>query len=131
MSALRIEGTTGETRDLGFDDLAALPGQIENVGLLVAGREGGAVALRSVLDLVGGPAGARQAMLESSDGTFSQVAPLDALGSALLVYRLGDGPLPADRGGPVRFLIPNLEECGAAGVDRCTNVKALGRIALA
>jgi len=73
-------------------------------------------------------AAARQVTLESSDGAFSQEAPLAALESALLLYRLGDGPLPASQGGPVRFLIPNLEECGAAGVDRCTNVKALGRI---
>jgi len=131
MTALRIEGPGLEARDLGFDDLAALPDQVENVGSLAPGRQGGAVPLRAVLDAVGVGPGAREVTLESADGKFSQRAPLDGLRSALLVYRLGDGPLPADRGGPIRFLVPNLEECGIPGVDRCTNVKALGRIRLA
>src|SRR5262249_61788765 len=61
-------------------------------------------------------------------GKFSQQAPLAALQSAVLVYRLGELPLPAEKGGPVRFLIPNLEECNVGGVDRCANVKALARL---
>lgn len=131
MSSLRIETARGGAREFAFDDLAALPGQIADVATLAPGREGGAVPLRSLLDLVGVPAGAARVTLESLDGKFVQDAPLAALGSAVLVYRLGDAPLPADRGGPVRFLIPNLEARGLAGVDRCTNVKALGRIRIA
>lgn len=131
MTTLRIEGAALAGRDLGFDDLAALPGQVENVATLATGREGGAVPLWSVLAAVGAPAGTREVTLESVDGSFSQRAPLDALRSAVLVYRLGDGPLPASLGGPIRFLVPNLEECAAPSVDRCTNVKALGRIRLA
>jgi hypothetical protein len=46
----------------------------------------------------------------------------------VLVYRLGDGPLPESQGGPVRLLIPNLEECLSEAVDRCTNVKGLGTV---
>ncbi len=128
MAGLRIEGAVARTLELGFAELAALPGQIADVTALAPGREGGAVALRSVLDAAGLSAGAEALRLDSTDGKFSQEAPLDALGSAILVYRLGDAPLPPDRGGPIRFLIPNLESCNLPGVDRCTNVKALGRI---
>jgi len=127
---LRIEGDIERPRELSFDDLAALPGQIADVATLAKGRTGGAVPLRSVLDAVGVSPAAARVTLESTDGTFSQEAPLAALGSAVLVYRSGDGPLPPGEGGPIRFLVPNLEECERAGIDRCTNVKALGRIRL-
>jgi DMSO/TMAO reductase YedYZ molybdopterin-dependent catalytic subunit len=125
---VRIEGQVQTPRDFDFADLASLPGQIADVATLVPGREGGAVALRSLLEAVGAPATATRVTLESADGKFSQQAPLAALHSAVLVYRVGDRPLPADKGGPVRFLIPNIEECNIGGVDRCTNVKALARV---
>lgn len=127
---LRVEGDVRHPGDFAFADLAALPGQVADVGTLVPGREGGAVAFRSLLAAVGPSPAASRATLESSDGKFSQQAPLAALESAVLVYRLGAGPLPADQGGPVRFLIPNLEKCSIGGVDRCTNVKALARISI-
>jgi DMSO/TMAO reductase YedYZ molybdopterin-dependent catalytic subunit len=125
---VRIEGQVRTPREFGFADLAALPGQIADVASLVPGREGGAVALRSLLDAVGVSAAATRVTLESADGKFSQQAPLAALESAVLVYRIGDLPLPVDKGGPVRLLIPNLEECNIGGLDRCTNVKALARV---
>src|SRR5262249_4902302 len=77
-------------REFAFADLASLPGQIPDVAALVPGREGGAVALRSVLDAVGASAAATLVTLESADGKFAQQAPLAALQSAVLVYRLGD-----------------------------------------
>jgi len=125
---VRVEGNVRAARDFSFEDLAALPEQVSDVGALVPGRTGGAVRLSAVLAAAGASADASEVTLESSDGKFSQRAPLAALGSAIVVYRLGDAPLPGDQGGPVRFLIPNLEDCNVPGVDRCTNVKALARI---
>jgi hypothetical protein len=125
---VRVDGQVRTPREFAFADLASLPGQIPDVAALVPGREGGAVALRSVLDAVGASAAATLVTLESADGKFAQQAPLAALQSAVLVYRLGDRPLPPERGGPVRFLIPDLDECNVGGVDRCTNVKALARV---
>jgi DMSO/TMAO reductase YedYZ molybdopterin-dependent catalytic subunit len=127
-SMLRVEGNVRRPSELGFDELAALPGQIADVAALAPGRRGGAVPFRSLLDAVGVSESASRVTLESADGEFSQQAPLAALESAVLVYRLAAGPLPVDLGGPVRFLIPNLEDCNVPGVDRCTNVKALGRV---
>jgi DMSO/TMAO reductase YedYZ molybdopterin-dependent catalytic subunit len=128
MSRLRIEGEVTTPREIGFDDLASLPEQVADVSALVPGREGGAVRLRSVLAAVGVKDGATHVTLDSEDGSFSQDAPLAALGNAVLLYRIDDRPLPKEKGGPVRFLIPDLEDCGTGGVDRCTNVKGLGRI---
>ena len=131
MGVLFIEGRVRAPRELSFDDLAALPGQIEDVGTVAPGRRGGAVPFLSLLDASGVEAGATAVTLESTDGSFRQEAPLSALREAVIVYRLGDEPLPPEEGGPVRFLIPNLEECLSEGVDRCTNVKRLGRIQVA
>ncbi len=125
---VRVDGRVRTARDFSFADLAALPEQIADVAVLVPGRAGGAVRLSALLAAAGAFADATAVRLESCDGEFSQQAPLAALDSAIVVYRLGDAPLPNDQGGPVRFLIPNLEECNVPGVDRCTNVKALARI---
>jgi len=124
---LRVEGAVRASRAFGFADLAALPDQIPDVGTVVADRQGGAVPFRALLETVGVSPDATRVVLESLDGRFSQEAPLGSLQTAVLVYRLADRPLPTELGGPVRFLIPDVEECGA-GVDRCTNVKALGLV---
>ncbi|MGH7820681.1 MAG: molybdopterin-dependent oxidoreductase [Candidatus Binatia bacterium] len=128
MTGLRIEGRVERPGELGFGELARLPGQIPDVGALAPGRRGGAVRFRELLEAVGAAADAKEVTLSSTDGGFVQSAPLSALGEAVHVYRLGDGPLPEGEGGPVRFLVPNLEECLSEGVDRCTNVKRLGTI---
>jgi DMSO/TMAO reductase YedYZ molybdopterin-dependent catalytic subunit len=127
MSRLQVDGDVRMPRALAFDDLAALPGQIADVSTLVRGRVGGAVRLASILESVGAAPEATHVTLVSADG-FEQSAPLAALGQAIVLYRKGDGPLPAEEGGPLRFLVPNAAECAAMGVDRCTNVKYLGRI---
>jgi 2-dehydropantoate 2-reductase len=53
-----------------------------------------------------------------------------AVRDAIVAYRLGNEPLPEKKGGPFRFLIPNIEECAIGGVDACANVKFLARIEL-
>jgi DMSO/TMAO reductase YedYZ molybdopterin-dependent catalytic subunit len=128
MARLRVEGRVERPAELGLEELSRLPGQIADVGTVAPGRRGGAVRFRSLLDEVGVAADATEVTLSSADGVFTQTAPLSALGGAVLVYRLGDGVLPDGEGGPVRFLIPNLEECLSEGVDRCTNVKGLATI---
>ena len=127
MTQLQIDGEVRTPRTLAFGDLAALPGQIADVSTLVQGRVGGGVRLASILESVGVASQAKNVTLVSTDG-FEQSAPLAALGQAIVLYRLGDRPLPAEEGGPLRFIVPNAAECAAMGVDRCTNVKYLGRI---
>jgi DMSO/TMAO reductase YedYZ molybdopterin-dependent catalytic subunit len=128
MDRLRVDGAVGLARDFGFDDLAALPGQVPDISTLIAGREGGGVRLQSLLDAVGARAYGTHVTLTSTDGRFSASVPLAAVRDAVVAYRLGNAPLPREKGGPLRFFIPNVEQCAVGGVDACANVKFLGRI---
>lgn len=130
MEQLRIEGEVQHARTLSFADLAALPEQVADVGDLIPGREGGGVRLRSILEVVGTLPAATYLTVVSSDEKFSASVPLDAVQDAIVAYRLGDEPLPQKKGGPIRFFIPNVEECAIGGVDACANVKFVGLMRL-
>jgi DMSO/TMAO reductase YedYZ molybdopterin-dependent catalytic subunit len=118
-----VEGAVARPRAFGLADLGALPDQVDDVGTLVAGRAGKAVRLAAALRAVGPSPDATHLTVESGDGRFAASVPLDGLAEAVLVYRLGDGPLPAAQGGPVRLLIPDAARCRQAEVDTCANVK--------
>jgi hypothetical protein len=130
MKSLRVEGEVQHPRDLSFADLAALPGQVSDVGQLIPGREGGGVRLQSILEAVGPTQAATHVTLVSSDGKFSASVPLETVREAVLAYRLGNDPLPANKGGPMRFFIPHVNECAIGEVDACANVKFVGLIRL-
>lgn len=127
---LNISGEVNEQRSFLYSDLATMPGQVADVGAEVAGREGRGVRLRHVLAQAGIKPGADHATLASTDGKFTASVPVADIMDALLVYALGDEPLPARLGGPVRFLIPDAAACHSGGADTCANVKFLGRIEL-
>lgn len=128
--AITVTGLVQRELELGYDALAALPGQVEDVSALAPGREGGAVRFSSVLEAVGAQSGAAFVTLEA-EGDFAASVPLDAIADqALILYALGDGPLPEEKGGPVRFLIPDPAACGTAEIDTCANVKFLRSIEL-
>lgn len=130
MEPLRIDGAVRFPRSFAFADLASLPEQIQDVGTLIPSREGGGVRLRSLLAAVEPTAEATHITLVSSDGAFSASVPLAAVQDAIVAYRLGDEPLPTKKGGPVRFFIPQVEECAIGEVDACANVKFLSLIRL-
>lgn len=130
MTQLRIEGEVKAPQRFSFDDLRQLSGQVEDIGQFVSGREGSGVRLQSVLDRVGPKGTVKYITLESTDGKFSASVPLDTVRDAIIAYRLEDNPLPAKKGGPFRFFIPNVEECAIGEVDACANVKFLGRMHL-
>ena len=48
----------------------------------------------------------------------------------IVVYRLGTGPLGAEHGGPIRFLVRDPSACQTGELDECANVKYLSRIEL-
>ena len=127
---VRIEGSVRSEGTLDFEALAALAGQIDDVSTVVPGREGGAVALSAVLEAIGVANDATHISVIASDGSFAASVPLDAVRDAVLLYRLGDAELPASKGGPVRFLIPDAAKCRSAEVDTCANVKFVGTLRL-
>jgi DMSO/TMAO reductase YedYZ molybdopterin-dependent catalytic subunit len=125
--AISINGEVETFCELGFADFKALP-QVMDVGQEVQGRQGTGVRLRDVLARCRPRPGATHATLASSDGRFTASVPLHEIQDALLVYRLGNEPLPRSLGGPVRFLIPDAAACHSGGADVCANVKFLGSI---
>jgi DMSO/TMAO reductase YedYZ molybdopterin-dependent catalytic subunit len=128
--SLTIEGKVNRERSFNAEQLAALPGQVPDVSKLAPDREGAAVKLTSVLDLAGIATDARFITIHA-EGNYSASVPLDAVKDhAILIYKLGDAPLPHDKGGPVRFFIPDVAACQTDEVDKCANVKYVQRIVL-
>ncbi len=125
---LVVDGEVLAPLALDFDDLAALPGQIEDISTVVAGRSGGGVRLSSILARAGIKANATHLTCESSDGGFKASVALRAASDAIVAYRLAGDVLPRKHGGPLRFFIPDAAGCAAADVDQCANVKFLARL---
>ena len=88
------------------------------------------VTLQAILDRLQPDRDLDYLTVESTDGGFAASVPLEALRQAVIAYRLGDQPLPRDKGGPLRFLIPNDEGCATGGADACANVKFVGTLRL-
>ena len=128
--AITVQGAVTAAAELDFDALAALPGQVADLGQVVEGREGAAVRLSAVLESVGVADGADWITLESDDGEFAISVHLAAVGDAVLAYSFNGGPLPIEQGGPVRFYLVDAADCGSASVDECTNVKSVAIITL-
>jgi len=124
----------GEVRQPGkfdFEALSRLPEQIDDIASLVPGRIGGGVRLGSLLAAVQPHPGATHLTVEADDGSFSASVPLAVVvDSAVVLYRQGSEALPAQQGGPFRFLITDAQTCATGGADLCANVKGVGRIAL-
>ncbi|HXC49413.1 MAG TPA: molybdopterin-dependent oxidoreductase [Candidatus Limnocylindrales bacterium] len=128
--SISIEGAVRAGTSLAAGDLKALPGQVADVAPLVAGRSGTAVRLASVLDAAGVDSSATYLTVESDDASFAASVPLDAVREAVIVYALDGKPLPREKGGPFRLLIPDAARCGGAEVDKCANVKNVGVLRL-
>ena len=131
MTSLRVEGAVDSPRVFSFTDLASLPGQVPDISTVIPGRQGGGVWLRALLEATGIRPQASHLTLHATDGAFSASVPLEAVRDrAIVVYRSGEGALPAAQGGPMRFFITHTEACTVGEVDACANVKFLGTIQL-
>lgn len=130
---LTIEGDVERRLVLSYADLAALPTeeQVADVSRFDPKRAGDAVRLSGLLALAGARPSAAWLTLNSSRDDFHASIPLAAVRDrAMLIYRLSGEPLPAAKGGPIRFLIPDFAACHTAEVDECANVKFVDRIEL-
>ena len=127
---VKVTGLVEHSMELAYADLSAMPGQIADVSALAPGREGVAVRFSAILDAAGLRDGAQFVTLEA-EGDFVASIPLAPVADqAVIIYGLSGAPLPEDKGGPLRFLIPNPAACGTAEVDQCANVKWLRSIEL-
>ena len=74
---------------------------------------------------------AKYLTLHASKDDFHASIPLSEVrDKAIVIYRLGDDPLPEKAGGPVRFFIPDFAACHTDEIDECANVKFVDRIEL-
>jgi hypothetical protein len=118
---LTIEGRAVPPAPLDIRDLSSMPGQVEDVSLIVPGRAGVAVRVQSLVDWLLLPADVTHAVSHASDGLFSAKVPLAEARKGLLVYGVDGRPLSPQSGGPIRLVIPDSD-------DRCANVKSVARI---
>lgn len=144
---LRVDGLVDRPLELGLDDLRACESETVTATLecfgnpldpevpvrRVANLRWRGVPVRTVLERAGVDPAATTVWATGLDhGEFAgehcteyrKDLPLDVvLDRALLAYELDDGPLPADRGFPVRLVVP--------GFFGTNNVKWLGALTLA
>lgn len=126
MAKLHVEGAIAQPLALDLEDLRALPGQVEDVAALVPGRQGGGVRLGSILDRARPHPDAHAVALLSAGAGFAADAPIAAAREGIVVYRLGEDPLPEKLGGPLRFLLVTAAGCEPdGGLTACANVKQL------
>lgn len=121
---LTVEGCLPGPMVFTYADLRRVPEQIEDVGQIIPGRRGSAISVADLLRGAAVSAGAGQAVFHSAeDGFFARVSLASAVENGILVYRVGEHPLPERLGGPIRLFIPETD-------DRCANVKNVVRVAL-
>ena len=121
MSArLVIDGEVTAPQSIDFATLCALSDQLVEPSALLAGREIAAVRLETLLLIAGLSDEARSVVFESTEGSFLVAMSLQAARDCVIVYRVGDAPLPRGLGGPFRLV--------TQGRLRCGDVKALGTI---
>jgi hypothetical protein len=129
MDKLRIErrafaGKLAKEVSVEFSECSSMPpsDRIEDVASLLPGRTGRAVRLAPFLERIG-TKGARYLNVVSQDPAFAVSIPLTEAEGALVLYGLGEEPLPEDQGGPFRLLVPGHP-------DECVHVKQVALLEL-
>lgn len=129
---LRVDGLVSKPLEYTFEDLKSLPDdvQIPDVGRLNPKRPGSGVTLRGLLNLAGTQPESFWLTFHATRDDFAASIPADpaVIETGVIVYALEGQPLPAEKGGPTRFLIPDPATCHTAELDECANVKFLDRI---
>lgn len=132
-TVLTIDGLVRKPLDLTFADLDAMPeaARVADVSRFHPKRRGDGVTLDALLDRAGVQPEANYATLHADLDDFHVSVPLGPVREqGIVVYRLGDGHLTIEEGGPIRFLIRDPAVCNTGELDECANVKYLSRIEL-
>ncbi len=114
----------GRVRIVQQTDLAALPDGLDDVATLFPKRAGAAARVEALWQSVDLP-GDGSAVICAWDGFASEPVPLAALRQGYLIHALAGEPLPKDKGGPFRLMIPDEV---ADAPSSCANVKGVVRI---
>jgi DMSO/TMAO reductase YedYZ molybdopterin-dependent catalytic subunit len=130
---LKIEGAVDNPLALTFAELAAFPdaAQFADVSRIHPSRRGDGVTLDAILDQAKVRPGANFLTLHAERDDFHVCVPLEAIkGQGIVVFKLGQGPLNVEHGGPIRLIIRDPSACHTGDLDDCANVKYLSRIEL-
>jgi G3E family GTPase len=115
----------GSARRFDRAALALLPDGVPDVAAVLPGRRGAAARLARLFDLLEVPSDV-EAVVVAADGYTTPAVPAASLRAGLLIHSLDGLPLPGNKGGPLRLMIPG--DAGPGGP--CANVKGVVRIAL-
>jgi DMSO/TMAO reductase YedYZ molybdopterin-dependent catalytic subunit len=132
-TVLTIDGLVDRPLNLTFADLDALPEptRVADVSRFHPSRRGDGVTLDALLDRAGVRPEANYVTLHADRDDFHVSVPLGPIrDQGVVVYRLGDGNLTIEEGGPIRFLVRDPAVCNTGELDECANVKYLSRIEL-
>jgi DMSO/TMAO reductase YedYZ molybdopterin-dependent catalytic subunit len=130
---LTVDGLVERPLRLSRADLDAIPesARVPDVSRFHPKRQGDGVRLDAILDRVGVRPEANYVTLHADRDDFHVSVPLEPLrDQGIIVYRLGDGGLDPEHGGPIRFLVRDPTVCHTGELDECANVKYLSRIEL-
>ncbi|HRX80964.1 MAG: molybdopterin-dependent oxidoreductase [Planctomycetaceae bacterium] len=130
---LKIDGEVNASHALTFSDLEAIDAlhQIIDVSQFDPKRQGDAVKLSGLLELVGAKDSAKYIGLHGTLDNFHASIPLTPVrDSAFVIYRVNGKPLDVKAGGPFRFYIPDHAACHTDEIDECANVKFVDHIEL-
>lgn len=131
-SLLRVDGLVETPIELSFDKLKLLPEsiQIRDVSRLVPKKSGDGISLSGLLEMVGAPSENFWLTFHASRDEFAASIPSDpqVIETGIILYADHAAPIPVEKGGPFRFLIPDPAVCHTAELDECANVKFLDRI---
>ena len=128
---LTIDGEVDNPVTLSWQQLRDLDAhwQCVDIGPLVPGREGEAVTLAGLIELVQPGPDVDYLGLHAANDDFHASIPLaEIVNRGLLVHSINAQPLDPAGGGPFRFYIKDFASCQAAEVDECANVKFVDRM---
>lgn len=130
---LRVTGEVEAERTFDFYDLQQIASayQVADFATIVPNRPGLALKLEGILQAVGASERAQFLGLHSSHDDFHASIPLaEVRERGFLIYGLDGKSLPQEKGGPVRFFIPDHAQCNTDEVDECANVKFVDHMEL-
>ena len=114
----------GRARLIDRDLLRSLDDPVADVSTIIPERKGAAARISALWRALELPQDGH-VVIVAGDGFASEPVPVDTLCQGLLLHTLEGRPLPADKGGPFRLLIPK-EASPPSGA--CANVKAVARL---
>jgi DMSO/TMAO reductase YedYZ molybdopterin-dependent catalytic subunit len=113
---LVVDGEISIPRGFTFEELCRIPEQVTERAGRFGRRDFIGIRLSALVESLGVKSWARFAVVRGADGYVANI-PVESIDRCVIVYAIGELPLWADLGGPVRLF--------ADGLGRCANVKNL------